>query len=77
LSVDSSARPGAPHGHELVRITPQGAQSLARDVLAFDVGVGEDIVYSNETGVFALAAGQTTPEPLADLNGVEQVVIHW
>ncbi|HEY0467619.1 MAG TPA: hypothetical protein VGC79_25640 [Polyangiaceae bacterium] len=63
-------------GHELVRLTPQGAQVVARDVLAFDVAANEDVVYSSELGVFRITLGQTTAEPLADLKRVEQLVIY-
>jgi hypothetical protein len=61
--------------HELVRITGKGSQLVARDVLAFDVAANEDLVYSNEAGVFRITAGQTTPKPILDLGSVEQLVI--
>ena len=65
------------HGHELVRITPKGSQLVLRDVLAFDVAANEDIVYSNQAGVFRMTAGQTLAEPMSALERVEQLVIYW
>jgi hypothetical protein len=73
----AQARPSALPGHELVRITPKGSELLARDVIAFDVSANEDIVYSNEAGVFRIAARQTTPERMLALERVEQLVIYW
>ena len=76
FSSNTSWQPSPLHGHELVRITPKGSQLVARDVLAFDVTTNEDIVYSNAAGVFKIAAGQATPEPILALERVEQLVIY-
>ncbi len=76
FSAEASAQPKVLHNHELVRITPKGSQLVARDVFSFDVAANEDIVYSNGAGVFRMAAHQTTPEPIASLERVEQLVIY-
>jgi len=73
----ASARARTGQAHELVRITPEGAQLVAQDVLAFDAAANGDIVYSNATGVFEIAARETTPEPILALPYVEQLVIYW
>jgi hypothetical protein len=75
LPARGGTKQSAAPPHDLVRITPEGSQLLARDVLAFDVTPKEELVYSKEEGVFRIAAGQTTPEPLCDLKRVEQLVI--
>ncbi len=76
FSGGASAKPGVLHGHELVRITPEGSLLVAPDVFAFDVAANEDIVYSNAAGVFRIALRRTTPEPIAILERVEQLVIY-
>jgi hypothetical protein len=63
--------------HELVRISDKGSERVAKDVVAFDLAANEDVIYSDGAGIFRLAARQTTPEPLLDLEGVEQLVIGW
>jgi len=73
----ASARARTGQAHELVRITPEGAQLVAQDVLAYDVAANGDIVYSNAAGVFEIAARETTPEPILALPYVEQLVIYW
>ena len=77
LLADAGAMAKLEPGHELVRVTAQGAELVARDVLAFDVAANEDVVYSNAAGVFKISARETTPEPLLDLSCVEQLVIYW
>ena len=75
FSVAAGAARAPTRLYELVRVTPQGSQLVARDVLAFDVAANEDVIYSNEAGVFTIAAQRTVPEPLASLERVEQLVI--
>ena len=77
FSAKASAAPSLLEAHELVRITPKGSQLVASDVFSFDVATNEDIVYSNASGVFRIAAHQTTSEPVVALERVEQLVIYW
>ncbi|MEI9939529.1 MAG: hypothetical protein WDO69_20100 [Pseudomonadota bacterium] len=77
FSGGAQGKPVRPQSHELVRITPQGAQLVAEDVLAFDVAANEDIVYSKEAGVFRITAAHKTPELIFALEQVEELVIYW
>jgi hypothetical protein len=77
FSRSGRAQPRVLPGYELVRITPKRSELVARDVVAFDVAANEDIVYSNGAGVFGIAAGQSTPEPVLALERVEQLLIYW
>jgi len=77
FSSSAWPQPKVLHGHELVRITPNGSELVARDVVAFDVAANEDVVYSNGAGIFRLAARQSTPEPMLALERVEQLLIYW
>jgi hypothetical protein len=64
-------------GYELVRITPKSTEVLARGVLAFDVAPAGDIVYSSGTALYRLAPDKgSTPQQLAELERVEQVVVY-
>jgi len=66
----------ANEGYELVRITERRMEAVAQGVLAFDVTLAGVIVYSNGRGVFRLSAeSPSVPEKIADLAGVEQLVI--
>jgi hypothetical protein len=66
----------AEEGYELVRITERRMEAVAQGVLAFDATVAGVIVYSNGSGVFRLSAeSPSTPEKIADLASVEQLVI--
>jgi hypothetical protein len=61
------------NGHELVVITAQGVQSMARNVLAFDVADGNVAYYSNGHGVYRLEHGHSTK--IAGIREVEQLSI--
>jgi hypothetical protein len=78
VDVAQSAAPSADAsaGYELVRITEKRIEAVAPRVLAFDVSAAGVIAYSTGSAVFRLAAeARGTPEHVADLEHVEQVVI--
>jgi len=77
-SSDTRSQPDdSQRAHELVRITAKGSQTIAKDVLAFDVTPEEELVYASAAGIFRIAAGETAAQPLSTLAEVEQLVIHW
>jgi len=63
--------------HDLVRITSKGSQLVAREVLAFDVGENEALVYATRAGVFRVTGDAASPTALSALDCVEQLVIYW
>ena len=64
-------------GYELVRITPQSTEVIARGVLAFDVAPAGDLVYSSGKAVYRLPSEKgKSPECLAELERVEQLVVY-
>jgi hypothetical protein len=71
--AESEARGTGSRGYELVRITREGVESMARDVLAFDVAPDGAIFYSDGARIARLADGKS--ETIAKLAGVSQLVI--
>jgi hypothetical protein len=67
-----------PRQRELVCITPQGVETVANGVLAFDIGDQGELVFATPAGVFrseARAGVKAGAEPLATLDGVDELAI--
>jgi len=67
---------GEAQGYELVRITPKSVEVVTRGVVAFDLAPDGEIAYSNGRSVYRLSGALgSKAEKLADIAGVEQIVI--
>jgi hypothetical protein len=58
---------------ELIRISSEGTRVMAEDVVAFDIGARERIVYATGSGVFRIADGSV--EQISNLEHVEHIAI--
>ena len=52
----------------------QDAPAIAKGVIAFHVGEGGGVLYSNGSAIFKIAAGGGKPEPVVEAHNVEQIV---
>ena len=58
---------------ELVRISSEGTRVVAENVIAFDVGARERVVYATGSGVFRVTEGSV--EQISNLEQVEHIAI--
>jgi len=72
---DSEAPSVVPASWQLMRRGPDGgaAETIAKGVLSFDVSASGDVVYSNGSAIYRLAAGARKPERVLKSSLIEQV----